>query len=49
MRKADSDKYAGFGVVKCNADEARDYLRRDLRRDDDFAKAALELCAKRSS
>ena len=24
-------KYAGFSVVKCNADEARDYLRRDLR------------------
>jgi len=38
------DKYAGFGVVKCNADEARDYLRRDLRSDEHFAAAALELC-----
>ncbi|MEO8610454.1 MAG: bifunctional ADP-heptose synthase [Chloroflexota bacterium] len=38
------EKYVGFGVVKCNADEARDYLRRDLHSDDDFAKAALELC-----
>src|SRR5690349_16911240 len=38
------EKYVGFGVVKCNADEARDYLRRDLHNDDDFAKAALELC-----
>ncbi len=36
-------KYAGFSVVKCNADEARDYLRRDLRSDDDFAAAAVEL------
>lgn len=36
-------KYAGFSVVKCNADEARDYLRRDLHGDDDFAAAALEL------
>lgn len=38
------DKYAGFGVVKCNADEARDYLRRELVTDDDFASAALDLC-----
>jgi D-glycero-beta-D-manno-heptose-7-phosphate kinase len=38
------DKYVGFGVVKCNADEAHDYLRRELRSDDDFAKAAIELC-----
>lgn len=37
------DKYAGFGVVKCNADEARAYLRRDLRTGDDFAAAAREL------
>jgi D-glycero-beta-D-manno-heptose-7-phosphate kinase len=36
-------KYAGFTLVKCNADEARDYLRRDLRGDDDFAAAALQL------
>ncbi|NWG16543.1 MAG: ribokinase [Chloroflexi bacterium] len=38
------DKYAGFALVKCNADDARDYLRRDLRADTDFADAALELC-----
>lgn len=38
------DKYAGFGVVKCNADEARDYLRRSLQSNQDFAQAAQELC-----
>lgn len=38
------EKYAGFGIVKCNADEARAYLRRDLHGDADFAAAALELC-----
>lgn len=38
------DKYAGFALVKCNADEARGYLRRDLRGDDDFAAAAQTLC-----
>jgi rfaE bifunctional protein kinase chain/domain len=40
------EKYVGFAVVKCNADEACDYLRRDLQTDDDFALAALELCQK---
>ncbi|MBI5666774.1 MAG: ribokinase [Chloroflexi bacterium] len=40
------DKYAGFTLVKCNADDARDYLRRDLRGDDAFADAARELCQK---
>lgn len=39
------DKYRGFSVVKCNADEARSYLARDLKNDDDFAAAARELCA----
>lgn len=38
------EKYAGFGLVKCNADEARDYLRRNLQGDSDFAGAALDLC-----
>jgi D-glycero-beta-D-manno-heptose-7-phosphate kinase len=38
------DKYVGFGVVKCNADEARAYLRRDLQTDEEFGAAALELC-----
>lgn len=38
------DKYAGFALVKCNADEARRFLRRDLRSNADFAEAARELC-----
>lgn len=38
------DKYAGFDLVKCNADEAREVLGRDLRGDDAFAAAAVELC-----
>ncbi len=42
--QGDLDKYAGFTLVKCNADEVRTYLRRDLRGDDEFAAAALELC-----
>jgi rfaE bifunctional protein kinase chain/domain len=37
------DKYQSFGVVKCNADEARDYLRRDLRSDAEFAEAGRDL------
>ncbi len=39
------EKYAGFTLVKCNADEARETLRRDVRGDDAFAEAARELCA----
>lgn len=42
------DKYAQFSLVKCNADDARDYLRRDLQGDDDFAAAARELCERLS-
>ncbi|MDX2140789.1 MAG: PfkB family carbohydrate kinase [Chloroflexota bacterium] len=38
------DKYGGFGVVKCNANEARTYLRRDLHTHDEFAAAARDLC-----
>jgi rfaE bifunctional protein kinase chain/domain len=38
------DKYSGFGVVKCNAEEAQAFLRRELVTDNDFATAALELC-----
>ncbi len=38
------DKYAGFGLVKCNADEARAFLRRSLTTSADFEAAALELC-----
>lgn len=40
------DKYVGFGLVKCNADEARSYLQRDLQHDGDFAQAAQDLCNK---
>lgn len=38
-------KYAGLTLVKCNADDARAYLQRDLHSDDDFAEAARTLCA----
>ncbi|MCA0458683.1 MAG: PfkB family carbohydrate kinase [Chloroflexi bacterium] len=38
------EKYIGFGVVKCNADEARDYLRRDLTTNADFEQASQDLC-----
>lgn len=37
------DKYRGFGVVKCNADEARHYLDRSLTSAADFGQAAVEL------
>ena len=36
-------KYQGFGLVKCNADEARLYLGRDLTTDEDFTQAALQI------
>ncbi len=42
--QGDLDKYTGFGLVKCNADEARFYLRRALPDDAAFADAARELC-----
>ncbi len=52
LRIADSqgelDKYSSFDVVKCNADEAARYLRRELRTDEDFAAAAGELRARLS-
>jgi rfaE bifunctional protein kinase chain/domain len=38
------DKYHGFTLVKCNADEAAAYLRRPLVTHEDFAHAAIELC-----
>ncbi|MGB1286236.1 MAG: bifunctional heptose 7-phosphate kinase/heptose 1-phosphate adenyltransferase [Aggregatilineales bacterium] len=40
------EKYAGFHLVKCNADDAADYLKRDLVTDDDFASAATLLYKK---
>jgi rfaE bifunctional protein kinase chain/domain len=40
------DKYARFAAVKCNADEARAFLRRDLASDDDFAAAAQAIRAR---
>ncbi|MCA9914474.1 MAG: ribokinase [Anaerolineae bacterium] len=38
------EKYRGFDLVKCNADDAAEILRRDLHTDTDFAEAATELC-----
>lgn len=38
-------KYAGFSIVKCNADEAAEAVRRPLHTDADFAGAAHTLCA----
>ncbi|MCU0497034.1 MAG: bifunctional ADP-heptose synthase [Anaerolineae bacterium] len=38
------DKYSGFTLVKCNADEARSYLRRNLQTHQEFANAAIEIC-----
>jgi len=38
------DKYVGFKLVKCNADDARNYLRRSLDSDASFGEAAGELC-----
>ena len=37
------DKYAGIGLMKCNADDARAYLRRDVETDEEFAFAARDL------
>jgi len=37
------EKYTGFTLVKCNADDAQTYLGRDLDTDENFAKAACEL------
>lgn len=37
------EKYRGFDLVKCNADDAAEILRRELVTDADFAEAALEL------
>lgn len=37
------EKYVGFDLVKCNADDAAEFLRRELRSDEDFAAAGLLL------
>lgn len=37
------DKYSGFDIVKCNADDASEFLNVQLKTDDEFADAALEL------
>lgn len=39
------EKYARCHVVKCNAEDARAYLNRVLKTDQDFATAARDLCA----
>lgn len=41
--QGDLDKYRGFGLVKCNANDARAYLRCQLDTDDNFGDAAREL------
>ena len=38
------DKYLGVDVMKCNADEAEQHLKRSLHTHDDFAWAATTLC-----
>jgi rfaE bifunctional protein kinase chain/domain len=38
------EKYTEFGLVKCNADDAGNYLGRELHTDTEFAQAAQELC-----
>lgn len=38
------EKYRGYDVVKCNADDARAVLRRDLVTHEEFEQAARELC-----
>jgi rfaE bifunctional protein kinase chain/domain len=40
------EKYTGFDLVKCNAEEASRAMRRDLRTDADFAEAGTELVAR---
>ncbi len=42
--QGDLVKYGEFAIVKCNADDARTYLRRDLHTHDEFGAAAVELC-----
>ena len=37
------EKFSQLDVIKCNADDARRYLNRDLVSDDDFGDAALQL------
>ena len=38
------DKYHGFTLVKCNADDVQEYLGRSLDTADDFGEAARTLC-----
>ena len=38
------DKYHGFALVKCNADDVQEYLGRSLDTADDFGEAARTLC-----
>jgi rfaE bifunctional protein kinase chain/domain len=40
------DKYAGFDLVKCNADEAARYVRHDLPNDAAFAAAGADIVAR---
>lgn len=40
------DKYHGVDIVKCNADDAAQFLNATLRDDDDFAEASRELASR---
>ena len=42
------DKYDGFDIVKCNADDASEFLGTYLKTDDDFANAGRELMSRLS-
>ena len=39
------EAFAGLDVIKCNADDAQSYLKRELTGDDDFSRAARELAS----
>ena len=41
--QGDFEAFAGVDVIKCNADDARRALNRDLQSDSDFSQAALDL------
>ena len=44
--QGDFEAFAGVDVIKCNADDARRALNRQLRSDSDFSQAALDLHAR---
>ncbi len=44
--QGDLGKYAGYDLVKCNADEAMRYLQRSLQTDQDFAEAGTSIAGR---